>query len=95
MIRITAKDPANVGPVWMSNVVSVRLDGAAPTGGASTPAACHHFWWWELRDFTIGDVISGSYEVADEHFGAHSRSNRLSAAASPVRRRCPPGQPCP
>ncbi len=70
-IRITAKDPANPGPTWTSNVVTVRIDNAAPTGGASDPTrpyitiasgegAC--------ADFTIGDVISGDYEVSDEHF---------------------------
>lgn len=71
-IRIVAKDPANPGPTWTSNVVTVRIDSEAPVGGAADPArpfinitsgggAC--------ADFTIGDVISGNYEVSDEHFG--------------------------
>jgi hypothetical protein len=73
MIRIRAKDPANVGPEWMSNVVAVRLDDAAPTGGASDPSRPYieiTSGGGNCADFTVGDVISGSYEVSDEHFGS-------------------------
>jgi hypothetical protein len=71
-VRIKAKNPAVVGPEWTSNVVAVRLDNAAPTGGASDavrPYLTITTGGGACADFTIGDVISGNYEVADEHFG--------------------------
>lgn len=63
-IRIRVKDPDNPGPVWTSNVVTVRIDSAAPQPSidiTSGGGAC--------ADFVIGDVISGAYAVTDEHFG--------------------------
>ncbi len=64
LIRIEAKDAAN--NIYAGNVVTVRLDNQAPqfpagsfkitSGGGS------------CADFTIGDVIEGTYEVTDEHF---------------------------
>jgi len=65
-IRIEAKDAANV--TYFSNTVTVRLDNAAPvipagsfkiTSGSGT-----------CGDFVIGDIIEGTYQVTDEHFGA-------------------------
>lgn len=62
-IKIEAKDPSVVGPVFNSTVVTVRLDNAAPslaldiTSGGGVCA-----------DFIIGDQISGTYTVSDEHF---------------------------
>jgi hypothetical protein len=72
-IRITAKDPANPAPTWTSNVVTVRIDNAAPVGGASDPVRPYitiTSGGGACADFTIGDVISGDYEVSDEHFGS-------------------------
>ena len=64
-LRIRAKDPSVVGPEWISNVVTVKLDNTAP-GAAITitsgGGAC--------ADFTIGDVISGTYSATDLHFGS-------------------------
>jgi hypothetical protein len=61
-IKIEAKDPAVVGPVFTSNVVTLRLDDAAPVLGldiTSGGGVC--------ADFNIGDQISGTYSVFDEH----------------------------
>lgn len=65
-IRIEAKDAANV--IYVGNTVTVRLDNQAPqfppgsfkitTGGGS------------CADFVIGDIIEGTYQVTDEHFGS-------------------------
>lgn len=69
-IRIEAKDAANV--TYFSNSITVRLDNAAPvipagsfkiTSGSGT-----------CGDFVIGDIIEGTYQVTDEHFGALSLS---------------------
>ena len=69
-IRIEVLDATNV--LYTGNVVTVRLDNAAPqipagsfaitTGGGS------------CADFTVGDIIEGTYQVTDEHFGALSFS---------------------
>jgi hypothetical protein len=61
-IRIEAKDPSVIGPVFQSDVVTIRLDQAAPALGldiTSGGGAC--------ADFTIGDLISGTYSAFDEH----------------------------
>ena len=67
-IRIEVRDAANV--LYTGNTVTVRLDNAAPvipvgsfriTTGAGS-----------CSDFVVGDIIEGSYQVADEHFGALS-----------------------
>ncbi len=65
-IRIEVVDAANV--LYTGNTVTVRLDNAAPqipagsfritTGGGS------------CADFVVGDIIEGTYQVTDEHFGA-------------------------
>lgn len=70
-LRIRAKDPANPGPVWTSNVVTVKLDNTSPAAAitiTSGGGAC--------ADFTIGDVIQGTYSATDLHF----RNLRLSVA---------------
>lgn len=61
-IKIEAKDPSVVGPVFTSNIVTVRLDDDAPTLGlniTSGGGAC--------ADFIIGDPISGTYSAFDQH----------------------------
>jgi hypothetical protein len=61
-IKIEAKDPAVPGPVFTSNVVTVRLDSLAPVLGldiTSGGGVC--------ADFNIGDQISGTYSAFDEH----------------------------
>lgn len=63
-IRILAKEEASPVPQWVSNVVRVRIDDQAPAVDldiTSGGGAC--------ADFTIGDVISGTYSATDEHFG--------------------------
>jgi hypothetical protein len=63
-IKIEAVDPAQPAVIFNSNVVTVRLDNAAPelaldiTSGGGVCA-----------DFNIGDNISGTYSVSDEHLG--------------------------
>jgi hypothetical protein len=64
LIRIVAKDPAGPGPVWTSNVVAVRIDSEAPTVGITITSG-----GGPCADFTIGDVIDGTYSVSDQHFG--------------------------
>ena len=69
-IRIEVRDAADV--LYTGNTVTVRLDNSAPqipagsfaitTGGGS------------CADFTVGDIIEGTYQVTDEHFGALSFS---------------------
>ncbi len=66
-IKIEAIDPAQPAVIFNSNVVTVRLDNAAPelaldiTSGGGVCA-----------DFNIGDQISGAYSVSDEHLGSLS-----------------------
>jgi hypothetical protein len=64
-IRIEARDATTT---YFSSSVTVRLDNAAPqippgsfkiTSGSGT-----------CGDFVIGDIIEGTYQVTDEHFGA-------------------------
>ncbi|MES2318841.1 MAG: hypothetical protein V4631_15275 [Pseudomonadota bacterium] len=65
-IRVEAEDAADV--TYFGNTITVRLDNAAPnipvgtfkiTSGGGT-----------CGDFVIGDIIEGSYQVTDEHFGS-------------------------
>lgn len=64
-LRIRAKNPAVPGPVWTSNVVNIKLDNTLPDAAVAITSgggAC--------ADFTIGDVISGTYSATDLHFGS-------------------------
>jgi len=61
-IRIKAKDPAVLGPVWYSSVVRVMLDDDAPD-----PAINITSGGGDCADFTIGDVIDGTYSASDAH----------------------------
>jgi hypothetical protein len=70
-IRILAKDPANPGPMWVSNVVAVFLKQNAPVANIAITSGGGN-----CADFNIGDVISGTYSVTDTHFS----SLRLSLA---------------
>jgi hypothetical protein len=66
-IRIDAIDPAQPAVIFPGNVVTVQLDNAAPVLGldiTSGGGVC--------ADFTIGDKISGTYSVSDEHLGSLS-----------------------
>lgn len=70
-LRIRAKDPAVIGPVWTSNVVTVKLDNKAPDAAITIKSG-----GGSCADFTIGDVIKGTYSATDLHFG----TLRLSVA---------------
>lgn len=63
-IKIEAKDSG--GTVYPgSQVITVRLDNKAPDASiaiTSGGGAC--------ADFNVGDTISGTYSVADQHFGS-------------------------
>lgn len=69
-IRIEVRDAADV--LYVGAAVTVRIDNSAPvipvgsfkitSGGGS------------CADFTIGDIIEGTYQVTDEHFGSLSLS---------------------
>jgi hypothetical protein len=62
-VRIRTVDPANPGPIWTSNVVTIKVDNTPPVAKiniTSGGGAC--------ADFTIGDVINGTYEATDNHF---------------------------
>ena len=66
-IKIEAFDPAAPFIIFTSNIVTVRLDNAAPVlalGITSGGGNC--------ADFTVGDQISGTYSAFDEHFGGLS-----------------------
>lgn len=63
-LRIRAKDPANPGPVWTSNVVTVQVDNTAPDAAITITSG-----GGPCADFTIGDVITGTYSATDLHFG--------------------------
>lgn len=64
-LRIRAKDPAVVGPEWFSDVVTVKLDNTAPDVAITITSG-----GGPCGDFTIGDVISGTYSATDLHFGS-------------------------
>lgn len=71
LLRIEAKDAANI--TYLSSTVRLRLDNAAPTGGLANPTRPHitiTSGGGACADFTIGDVIEGTYAVSDEHFGS-------------------------
>jgi hypothetical protein len=70
-LRIRAKDPAAPGPEWTSNVVTVKLDNTAPDAAITITSG-----GGPCADFTIGDVITGTYSATDLHFG----NLRLSVA---------------
>lgn len=72
-IRILAKDPANPGPMWVSNVVAVYLKQSAPGANIAITSGGGN-----CADFTIGDVISGTYSVTDTHF------NQLRLSLAPA-----------
>ncbi len=62
-IRIQVKEPGSSDPLEECDSVTIRVDSAAPQPSltiVSGGGAC--------ADFTIGDEISGTYEVTDEHF---------------------------
>lgn len=63
-LRIRVKNPG-IGPDWFSNVVTLRLDNTAPVPNITITSG-----GGECADFTIGDVISGTYSVSDQHFGS-------------------------
>lgn len=62
-IRILVKDPTNPGPIWFSNVVTIYLKQSAPVANIAITSGGGN-----CADFTIGDVISGTYSVVDTHF---------------------------
>jgi hypothetical protein len=64
-LRIRVKNPTLPGPEWMSSVVALELDNKAPGADiniTSGGGAC--------GDFTINDIISGTYSASDLHFGS-------------------------
>ncbi len=65
-IRIEALDAANV--VYFGNVITVRIDNSAPQIPAGSFAITSG--GGTCGDFTIGDIIEGTYQVTDEHFGS-------------------------
>ena len=69
-IRIEAKDAANI--IYFGNVITVRIDDQAPQFPAGTFKITSG--GGSCADFVIGDVIEGTYQVTDEHFGSLSLS---------------------
>jgi hypothetical protein len=65
LVRVRVKDPANPGPVWTSSAVAVRLDNANPTASITITSGNG-----PCGDFTVGDLIEGTYTAADEHLGS-------------------------
>lgn len=65
-IRIEALDAANV--VYFGNVITVRIDNSPPQIPAGSFAITSG--GGTCGDFTIGDIIEGTYQVTDEHFGS-------------------------
>jgi hypothetical protein len=63
-LRIRAKNPDVPGPVWTSNVVTVKLDNTGPNAAITIVSG-----GGPCADFTIGDTISGTYSATDQHFG--------------------------
>jgi len=64
-LRIRAKHPGAPGPVWTSNVVTVKIDNADPDAAITITSG-----GGPCADFTIGDVVSGTYSATDLHFGS-------------------------
>ena len=62
-IKIEVMDLVTLG-TWWSNVVTVRLDNAAPI-----PAITITSGGGPCSDFQPGDIVTGTYSVSDEHFG--------------------------
>ncbi len=65
-IVIEAKESGG-GSSWYSNMVALKLDNVAPT-----PALTITTGGGNCADFTVGDVIGGTYSVSDEHFRSFS-----------------------
>ncbi len=66
-VKIEAQDPTTLAS-WVSNVVNVHMDNTTPiinnfeiTSGSG-----------DCGDFTMGDIIEGTYSVSDNHFSAMS-----------------------
>ena len=68
-IKIDATiDPTDpMAPFFTSDIVTVRLDDAAPVLGLNITSG-----GGVCADFNIGDLISGTYSAFDEHFGGLS-----------------------
>lgn len=62
-IQVEVQNPANV--VWWSNTVTLKLDNVRPDAALAITSGGGN-----CADFTIGDLISGTYSVSDLHFGA-------------------------
>jgi hypothetical protein len=69
LVRVRVKDPANPGPIWTSSPVAVRIDNQAPTAAVTITSGNG-----PCGDFTVGDIIEGTYSAADEHLGGVSLS---------------------
>jgi hypothetical protein len=68
-IKIDARDPSSSTVYPGTQLITVDLDNAAPTVQidiTSGGGAC--------ADFQVGDTITGTYTVADEHFGQYTFS---------------------
>jgi hypothetical protein len=63
-LRIKAKDPGS-GPVWTSNEVTLMIDNKAPGAAINIISGTG-----PCGDFTIGEVIEGTYSATDQHFGS-------------------------
>ncbi len=63
-IRIRGKNTAT-NQEWISNTVTVRLDNTAPVADIAITSG-----GGDCADFTIGDVISGTYTATDVHFSS-------------------------
>lgn len=64
-IKIEAKDPVTNMVYPGVQIVTVRLDNKVPDAGITITSG-----GGPCADFTIGDVITGTYEAIDEHFGS-------------------------
>ena len=62
LIRIKVQNSGGVD--WLSNAVKVRLDNAQPITNLEITSG-----GGDCADFSIGEVLSGTYSVSDEHFG--------------------------
>ncbi len=63
-VRIEARNPAIPAMSWFSNSVTLRIDSAAPDCAIAITSG-----GGDCADFVVGDTISGTYAVSDEHFG--------------------------